>query len=118
MPRRTKYSICKRCRKTFVGEGGICSSCRTHEDTREPAHKRGYDAVWRKIRKQVLREFGIPKDQWHLYAVDHNPPYNKEVEPDHTKYTLIPRLIIEHNRKTAKQDTKRDEKGRFTRGRG
>jgi hypothetical protein len=52
----------------------------------------------------VLRAHGIPKEKWSLYAVDHNPPYNPAVEPDHEKYTLIPRLITEHNRKTASED--------------
>jgi hypothetical protein len=80
--------------------------------------QRGYDYTWQKIRVRVLKEFGIPKEQWSLYAVDHNPPYNQEVEPDHTRYQLVPRLIAEHNRKTAREDTKRDHKGRFTGSRG
>jgi hypothetical protein len=62
----------------------------------------------------VLRDHGIPQDQWPLYAVDHNPPYNPEVEPDHSKYKLVPRLIEDHNSKTAREDTKRDHKGRFS----
>jgi 5-methylcytosine-specific restriction protein A len=73
-------------------------------DRRPSASRRGYDAEWRRIRERALRDAGIPESRWSLYAVDHNPPYNPEIEPDHTRYTLIPRLISEHNRKTARED--------------
>jgi len=90
--------------------GGYCEAHsylaakeRSH-DRRPPSSRRGYGAKWRWIRRKVLREAGIPESMWSLYAVDHNPPYNPEVEPDHEKYTLIPRLIADHNRKTARED--------------
>lgn len=66
--------------------------------------KRGYGREWQRIRRQVLREHGIPKEDWPLYDVDHVPAYNPDVEPDHRKYTLVPRLRPEHSRKTAKHD--------------
>ncbi len=83
------------------------------KDKRESAAKRGYSSSWRKIREEVLRNAGIPFEDWSLYDVDHNPPYNKWKEPDHSKYTLIPRLHSEHSRKTATCDVKRDKSGRF-----
>jgi hypothetical protein len=52
----------------------------------------------------VLRAYGIPEEKWHLYAVDHSPRYNPDIEPDHEQYTLTPRLIADHNRKTAAED--------------
>jgi hypothetical protein len=74
-------------------------------DHRPSPAKRGYGREWReKIRPRVLREHGIPRDQWHLYDVDHNPPYDPDVEPDHIKYQLVPRLRPDHSRKTARED--------------
>lgn len=83
------------------------------KDTRESAAKRGYSSEWRKVREEVLKKAGIPFEDWEYYDVDHNPPYNKYIEPDHRKYQLIPRLHAEHSRKTATCDIKRDNKGRF-----
>lgn len=93
----------------FAVAGGYCEAHsyiteQAKADRRAPSSRRGYGAAWRKVRARVLRAAGIPQEQWHLYAVDHNPPYNPEVEPDHEKYTLIPKLISEHNRKTARED--------------
>jgi hypothetical protein len=59
---------------------------------------------WRKIRTQVLLNAGIPRDQHHLYSVDHRPAYDPIREPDHRKYVLVPMLIPQHNSKTAKRD--------------
>ena len=86
------------------------------KDTRPSSSKRGYGSAWRRLRARILREAGIPRDQWSLYAIDHRPPYNPEVEPDHTKYELTPMLKSEHNRKTANADQERDERGRWKRG--
>ena len=117
MARKTAHTICSSCRQTFIGTGSLCSACAQKSprtaDARQSPGDRGYGYKWHKIREQVLKEYSIPREQWSLYAVDHNPPYNPEVEPDHTKYDLVPRLIDEHNRKTATQDTSRDHKGRF-----
>lgn len=73
-------------------------------DTRQSSAKRGYDRAWRRIREQVLRQHDIPRSRWHLYDVDHRPRYNPAVEPDHTKYSLVPVLRSEHSRKTASID--------------
>jgi len=56
---------------------------------------------------------GIPQNQWPLYDVDHNPPYDPIKEPDHRRYVLVPRLRSDHSRKTATQDCQRDTMGRF-----
>jgi hypothetical protein len=72
-----------------------------------------YGYEWRKIRARVLVAYGIPKDQWSLYDIDHNPPYNPDIEPDHRMYTLIPRLHADHSRKTATEDNTRDTRGVF-----
>lgn len=121
MARRNDKAICTRCRRTFSGTGSLCPSCkRTAEKTkkRESSYVRGYDHRWKKIREEVLAAAGIPIYLWPCYAVDHNPPYNPQVEPNHRKYTLIPREISEHNRKTATEDIIRDHKGRFASSRG
>lgn len=77
---------------------------REKSNGRKSAAKRGYDWRWRKIRERVLMMAGIPKEQWPLWDVDHNPLYNPAVEPDHTKYQLIPRLHADHSRKTVQHD--------------
>lgn len=66
--------------------------------------QRGYGAEWRKIRAEVLTLWQIPEADWHLYDVDHTPPYNPSVEPDHRKYTLTPLLHSQHSVKTATID--------------
>lgn len=71
---------------------------------RPSSSKRGYGRAWAKIRARVLREYGIPRERWPLYDVDHRPPYNPDVEPDHNKYTLVPMLRGEHSRKTIRED--------------
>lgn len=93
---------------------------RRRADTRPPSSQRGYNAEWRKVRAEVLRSAGIPRDQWRLYAVDHRPPYDPEVEPDHRKYNLVPMRKEEHNRKTATfdQQNERDHNGRWKRTTG
>jgi hypothetical protein len=50
---------------------------------------------------------------WPEYDVDHNPPYNPDIEPDHRKYTLVPMLRSDHSRKTVREDMKRDSEGKF-----
>lgn len=103
-----------------------CPDCRkrqhepgTHSSRPSPA-SRGYSYDWRKVRAEVLQKSGIPRDEWHLYDVDHNPPYDPKAEPDHRKYVLIPRLHADHSRKTAAEDILRDSQGRVIpkRGRG
>lgn len=76
----------------------------TRSDTQRPsASSRGYNRSWQSIRARVLAEHNIPKVDWPRYDVDHNPPYDSKVEPDHTKYTLIPRLHADHSRKTIRE---------------
>ena len=118
MPYKTKLRRCSRCGRTHDTGASLCSSCSPalqNVNPRLSASARGYDHTWRKIRESVLRDAGIPEDQWPLYDVDHNPPYNPSIEPDHTAYTLIPRLKSSHSHKTATEDTPRDYHGRFTR---
>ena len=112
MPRKPANHICILCRNTFIGTGSLCPACKP-ADPRQGSSNRGYDREWRRVRVRVLESCNIPRDQWRLYAVDHNPPYNKAVESDHTKYVLIPRLISDHNHKTATEDMVRDYKGQF-----
>lgn len=83
------------------------------KDTRSSSAARGYGNRWRKIRERVLAAHGIPRSQWPQYDVDHRPPYNPEVEPDHNRYQLTPMLRSEHSRKTAKHDIARDDHGVF-----
>ena len=59
----------------------------------------------------VLQKAGIPRGEWGKYDVDHNPPYNPALEPDHTKYQLIPRLHGEHSSKTVREDGGWGKKG-------
>jgi len=94
-----------RCPNLTDARSGYCIAhvCKV-PDPRPSAAKRGYGAGWRQIRERTLRLFGIPMKDWHLYAIDHRPPYDPAIEPDHTKYTLIPMLISEHSRKTAGLD--------------
>lgn len=66
--------------------------------------RRGYGYEWQKIRREVLTAAGIPAKLWPLYDIDHVPRYNPEVEPDHRKYRLIPRLHADHTRKTNHED--------------
>lgn len=67
---------------------------------------RGYGYQWRLIREQVLREYCIPEANWPLYDIDHTPPYDPAIEPDHRKYTLTPLLHSQHSMKTATIDRK------------
>ncbi|NCB27148.1 MAG: hypothetical protein EOM62_17085 [Bacteroidia bacterium] len=89
-----------------------CPDC-PRKDTRKSSAKRGYNHSWRQIREQALREYGIAQADWSRYDVDHDPPYDPKIEPDHRKYRLVPRLHADHSSKTATLDTKRDSKGRF-----
>lgn len=74
--------------------------CAVHRPKRAHSAARGYDRTWHKLREQILIRHGIPRARWHLYDVDHDPPYNPEVEPDHRKYRLTPMLHSEHSRKS------------------
>lgn len=74
------------------------------QDSRPSAARRGYDRAWHIVRAEVLRAHGIPPSEWHRYDVDHNPPYNALVEPDHRKYKLVPRLHGDHSRKTSREN--------------
>ncbi len=83
--------------------------------SRPSASRRGYGRGWQRIRARVLTASGIPQSDWPLYDVDHRPPYDPDVEPDHSKYELVPMLRSEHSRKTARQDggfgNRRGERG-------
>lgn len=74
------------------------------QDRRQSSARRGYDRTWRAVRERVLLAHGIPRERWPEYDVDHVPAYNPAIEPDHTKYQLIPRLHADHSRKTVRED--------------
>jgi 5-methylcytosine-specific restriction enzyme A len=84
--------------------------CQIHQsevkqsNTRVSSTRRGYGRGWQKIRADVLRQYGIHREDWPKYDVDHVPRYDPIVEPDHRKYTLIPRLHAEHSKKTVRED--------------
>jgi len=80
--------------------------CEQHAslNVRPSAAKRGYGSEWRQIRARVLAGHGIPQSKWHLYDVDHRPPYNPAIDPDHNHYTLVPMLKGEHSSKTIECD--------------
>lgn len=96
-------------------EKGTCADCpRIHkprEDKRPSSAQRGYGYAWRKIRAEVLTSYGIAQADWNKYVVDHRPPYNPTVEPNHRKYTLVPMLKQDHSRKTSKYDQYRTDSG-------
>jgi hypothetical protein len=72
-------------------------------DGRPSSARRGYDGEWRRLRAETLAAAGIPREDWPLYDVHHEPPYNPDVEPDHRKYRLTPLLHGEHSGETGRQ---------------
>ncbi len=104
LARPCRYPHCPNLTNERSGFCSIHAPMARSPDRRPPSSRRGYNADWRRIRKQVLLDHGIPESEHYLYAVDHTPSYNPVREPDHTKYTLTPYLISDHNRKTAQQD--------------
>jgi hypothetical protein len=71
-------------------------------DGRPFAAARGYDNNWQKIRAEVLRAHGIPRELWPLYDVHHSPEYDPVREPDHRAYQLTPLLHGEHSSETGR----------------
>lgn len=71
---------------------------------RRSAARRGYGRGWRRIRERALTSYGIPRHDWPLYDIDHRPPYDPDVEPNHSRYTLVPMLRSNHSRKTAREN--------------
>jgi hypothetical protein len=69
-------------------------------DDRPSSSRRGYDSSWAALRRRVLREWGIPKEEWPLWDVDHEPCFDPDIEPDHSAYKLPPRKHGEHSSKT------------------
>jgi hypothetical protein len=70
------------------------------KDNRPGATRRGYGAKRKAIRERVLRDAGIPKDEWALWDVHHNPPYDPAYSADHADYQLIPLRHGSHSRET------------------
>lgn len=104
-----KICIAPRCGKVFTGPGKYCDKHKPDhkkrwDKMRGNSAKRGYGHEWRKIRIEVLKANNVPIELWPEYDVDHNPPYNPDVESNHRMYTLIPRLRSDHSKKTAKED--------------
>ena len=77
---------------------------RRKRDRRPAPSRRGYGREWQTIRREVLRDWNIPQEDWPLYDVDHRPRYDPAREPDHRKYQLVPMLRSEHSRKTVRHD--------------
>ena len=115
--------ICQSCGAVYTGSGNFCPACKAKSRSSQKGTQRRqngpwYDQSWRKVREQVLTDARIPRTMWSLYDVDHNPPYNPAIEPDHRRYQLIPRLHADHSRKTAREDVMRDRFGRICGRRG
>jgi hypothetical protein len=113
--RMCKYPYCPNLTSDSSGYCDVHAAMRPAgrmPDKRPSSPRRGYGRDWQKIRAEVLTKTGIPCNLWPLYDIDHNPPYNPAIEPDHRKYTLIPRLHGEHSSKTCRED------GGFGRRRG
>lgn len=105
--RMCKYPYCPNLTSDSSGYCDVHAAMRPAgrmPDKRPSSPRRGYGRDWQKIRAEVLTKTGIPRNLWPLYDIDHNPPYNPAVEPDHRKYTLIPRLHGEHSSKTCRED--------------
>ena len=90
----------------MTDKGGYCqyhSQDRARQkDPRPSASSRGYNTEWKKIRARVLRNAGIPMQDWNLYDVHHKPDYNPIIEPDHNKYELFPLLHGMHSSETGR----------------
>ena len=92
----------------------MCPVCRPKKKNPDrPGIYQRYGKSWKRIREMVLRDAGIPEEEWGKYQVDHRPPYDPDIEPDHMAYTLVPMLIEDHGRKTAQEEMDRDRMGRF-----
>jgi hypothetical protein len=100
-----------RCPARTTDPSGYCEDHR-HEapeitkslNGRPSSTRRGYGREWSRIRHRVLLQHGIPESQHHLYDVDHRPRYDASIEPDHSKYQLVPMLRADHSRKTIHVD--------------
>jgi hypothetical protein len=100
------------CVRTTVSKTGFCEA-HAHlyqpyapfrgRDDRPSSAKRGYDEEWRRVRAETLTAFGIPRRDWPLYDVHHEPAYNPAMEPDHRKYRLTPLPHGDHSRETYRQ---------------
>lgn len=118
MPRKpNKFCTFPGCNTKAVPGSARCEAHpyadRFGKPPRKSSAKRGYGREWRRIREQVLTSHGIPPYDWGKYDVDHRPPYDPAVEPDHLKYELVPMLHEDHSKKTIgdtkKGITRRDE---------
>lgn len=110
MPHVARPCKYPRCPKLSKDSTGYCTAHAHYytpterpTDNRQSACKRGYDRHWQEIRRRVLLAHRIPKAEWHLYDIHHEPPYNPAIEPDHLKYQLTPLLHADHSRHTARQ---------------
>ncbi|MCG8453435.1 MAG: hypothetical protein MI717_09675 [Spirochaetales bacterium] len=121
MPLRNRNKRCSKCGITHSEKGELCPSCKAQKPVSEwqkDKRRRYSSSEWKRIRANVLSEYDIPQDEWHLYAVDHRKPdgsggYDPTWSTNHEDYVLVPMLLTDHNRKTANQDVFRDENGRF-----
>jgi len=105
-PRPCRYPPCV---NTALAAIGYCESHahyyqppQRHKDTRPSSSARGYNKEWQRIRAEVLRNAGIPREAWHLYDIHHQPEYNPAIDSDHRNYTLTPMLHGEHSRETGR----------------
>jgi hypothetical protein len=100
------------CVRTTTAKTGYCDS-HAHlwrpwerargRDERPSSASRGYSGDWPRIRAKTLLAAGIPRQDWPLYDVHHEPEYNPAVEPDHRKYRLTPMLHGDHSKETGRR---------------
>jgi len=105
-PRPCRYPGCVHTTLTAIGycefHAHFYQPPQRHKDTRPSAASRGYNKDWQRIREDVLRGAGIPRELWHLYDIHHQPEYNPEIDPDHRNYALTPLLHGDHSRETGR----------------
>ncbi len=98
---KAPYKPCKHPGCPALTQNGYCAKHPRkvqQPENRPSSTRRGYDYYWYNVvRPHVLREYGIPKEDWPLWDVHHEPEYNPDVNPNHWDYTLTPMLHGKHS---------------------
>ncbi|OQY32040.1 MAG: hypothetical protein B6241_12500 [Spirochaetaceae bacterium 4572_59] len=109
MPRKAKRPCSHVGCPRYATEGS--SRCEIHQTEVQykrrkprPSYLWNSDSEWKRIRIETLKAHNIPESQWKDYVIDHRPPYDPRVEPDHRNYTLVPMTRGEHSKKTNRYD--------------